>query len=96
MDDRVPCVRWAAMHALTCHDCGEESCLNDPAVLERIAHHARADESMQVRRHAAISLGFTRTAFAAGVLRELIAVQPEPKFQNMARWALRHCETGKR
>jgi len=96
MDDRVPRVRWAAMHALTCHDCGEASCISDPALLARIADHARADESTQVRRHAAVSLGFTRTDYAAGVLKELIAAQPEPKFQMMARWALRYCETGKR
>lgn len=96
MEDRAPRARWMAMHALTCHDCNEASCTADPAILERIAHHARADESMKVRRHAALSLGFSRTPYAAGVLRELIAIEPEPRFQNMARWALRYCETGKR
>lgn len=96
MEDSAPRVRWMAMHALTCHDCNEASCATDPAILERIAHHARADESMRVRRHAAISLGFTRTLYAAGVLRQLLEAEPEPKFQMMARWALRYCETGKR
>lgn len=96
MEDRAPRVRWMAMHALTCHDCSDASCTTDPAILARIAEHARHDENMRVRRHAAISLGFTRTPFAAGVLRELIAAEPEQKFQNMARWALRYCETGKR
>lgn len=96
MEDRAPRVRWMAMHALTCHDCNEASCATDPAILERIAHHARADENMRVRRHAAVSLGFSRTPYAAGVLRELLQAEAEPKFQMMARWALRYCETGKR
>jgi len=93
IDDPIPRVRWAAMHALTCHDCGEETCWDDPA---RIAAAARTDPNLKVRRHAAISLGFTRTPFAAAVLKELIAAEPEPKFQSMARWALRFCETGRR
>jgi hypothetical protein len=95
MNDPAPRVRWMAMHALTCHDCSEATCANDPALHERIAWHAEADGSIKVRRHAAIALGFTRTPFAAQTLRALLESQPDPKFQAMARWALRYCETGK-
>lgn len=88
MDDPVPKVRWMAMHALTCHACSEETCVDDPELHRRIAQHALADESIQVRRHAAYALGQTRTPFAAEVLSGMLGKESDPALLRAVRWAL--------
>ncbi len=56
MSDPVPRVRWMAMHALSCHACGEKPDALEAEVRARIGEAARADPSPQVRRQAAVAL----------------------------------------
>ena len=88
MDDAVPRVRWMAMHALTCHACNPETCPHDPALVARIAHHARADESMAVRRHATIALGLSRNRAIEPVVRDILATVTDKRHRRAAQFAL--------
>ncbi len=92
MDDPVPRVRWMAMHALSCHACGEETVSPDPAVEARIAAAALTDPSIRVRRNAAGALGLARRPSAVPTLRRLLAAETDAKLRNMAAWALDQCE----
>lgn len=86
MEDPVPRVRWIAMHALSCHACGEKPAALEPEVGARIVRAALGDPSIKVRRHAVISLGL---AGARGdLLRELAASDPDAKLRRNAEWAL--------
>ena len=52
LDDRVPRVRWHALHALECDVCkGGESLLDDP-ILAKIRELAEQDENKRVRAYA--------------------------------------------
>ena len=46
-----------AMHALSCHACGEKPGALEDAIRDRIITAATSDPSPQVRRHAAVALG---------------------------------------
>jgi HEAT repeat protein len=56
MSDPVPRVRWMAMHALSCHACGEKPDALEAEVRARIGDAARLDPSPRVRRQAAVAL----------------------------------------
>ena len=88
MDDPVPRVRWMAMHALTCHDCNEATCPDDPKLIEEIIHHLHHDESIKVRRHAAIALGEAGGIGARATLEAVVAEAADPGLVRFARYAL--------
>jgi HEAT repeat protein len=88
MRDPVPRVRWMAMHALTCHACGSDSCADDPELLAEIALHARADESIKVRQHATIALGLSGYRPIEPVVRDILATAENQRVRNAARYAL--------
>ena len=88
MEDPVPRVRWMAMHALTCHDCGEATCPNDPELVERILHHLHHDENIRVRRHAAIALGEAGGIGAKATLEAVVADAADPGLRRFAEYAL--------
>lgn len=56
LDDPVPRARWMAMHALSCHACGDKPAALEDPLRERIAAAALSDPSPKVRRHAAVAL----------------------------------------
>ena len=87
MDDAVPRVRWIAMHALSCHACGEKPDGLEASIRARIMHAASNDPSPQVRRHAAVALGLAHAAGAAPVLNDMLARETDAKTLRMAGWA---------
>jgi hypothetical protein len=87
MGDPVPRVRWIAMHALSCHACGEKPDALEAAIRERIIDAAANDPSPQVRRHAAVALGLAHEASAVPVLDAILAEEPDAKTRRMASWA---------
>ncbi len=89
MDDPVPRVRWIAMHALTCHGCNPETCIEDPELIARIDEAARQDESLRVRFHATIALGLSKSALARPLLEQLRATAPDAKLRRAAEYGLR-------
>ena len=92
LGDPVPRVRWMAMHALSCHACGEETVSDEPAVKAAIARAALEDPSIQVRRHATTALGLNGGAEAAAVLRTLLACETDATLRRNAVQALRRRE----
>ena len=96
MDDPVPRVRWMAMHALSCHVCGAETCSDAPEIRERIAASARGDANVQVRRQAAIALGLMKAPEGEAALREIIASEADESVVRAARWALPKCVSGRK
>jgi HEAT repeat protein len=88
MGDPVPRVRWIAMHALSCHACGEKKPggLEDD-VRERIIDAMQHDPSPYVRRHAAVALGVAHETSAAPMLREQLARETDPKLRRALAWA---------
>jgi HEAT repeat protein len=88
MNDPVPRVRWMAMHALTCHACGEATCTDDPELIEEIVAHARGDASIKVRQHATIALGLSGYRPIEPVLREILATAEDRRIQNAAKFSL--------
>jgi hypothetical protein len=89
MDDPVPRVRWMAIHALTCHDCNEATCPDDPELLERITHHLHHDESAKVRFHAAIALGEAGGIGARATLEAVVAEAADPRLKRAAAYGLK-------
>lgn len=87
MDDPVPKVRRMAMHALSCHACGEKPGKLEADVRERIMRAAAGDPSPQVRRHAAVALGLAHELRAAPVLDAMLAHEADGKTLRMAAWA---------
>ena len=87
MDDPVPRVRWMAMHALSCHACGEKPDGLEAAIRERIIDAAASDPSPQVRRHAAVALGLAHEIGAAPLLEAMLARETDAKTLRMASWA---------
>ena len=87
MDDPVPRVRWMAMHALSCHACGEKPDALEGAIRERLIAAACSDPSPQVRRHAAVALGLAHETSAAPVLEAILARETDAKTLRMAGWA---------
>lgn len=88
MDDPVPRVRWMAMHALSCHACGEKAEALEGPVLDRIIAATGADPSPQVRRHAAVALALAHAAGVAPSLRERLEHETNRKVQRGLAWAL--------
>jgi hypothetical protein len=87
MDDPVPRVRWIAMHAISCHACGEKPGALEADVRERIIAAAASDPSPQVRRHAAVALGLAHESRAAPVLEAMLERESDAKTLRMASWA---------
>ncbi len=87
MDDPVPRVRWMAMHALSCHACGEKPGGLEAAIRERIIDAVVGDPSPQVRRHAAVALGLAHEVSAAPVLEAMLGRETDAKTRRMAAWA---------
>lgn len=92
MDDRTPRVRRMAMHALSCHACGDGTVTLDPAIVERILVAADADPSPRVRRNAAVALGLGSAPGVAERLRDLLDRSEDRRFRQMAAWAITECE----
>lgn len=88
MEDPVPRVRWMAMHALSCHACGEKPDVMEADVSARIAQAAAGDPSIKVRRHAVIALGLAGDGGAAPLLRQLAQIDADIKVRRNAAWAL--------
>jgi hypothetical protein len=86
MEDPVPRVRWMAMHALSCHACGDKPEALEAEVRARIARAAVDDPSVKVRRNAVVALGLAGAA--ADLLRELAASDADFKLRRNAEWAL--------
>lgn len=86
MEDPVPRVRWMAMHALSCHACGEKPEALEAEVGARIARAAMHDPSIKVRRHAVVALGLAGAG--AELLRDLAASDADVKLRRNAEWAL--------
>jgi hypothetical protein len=86
MEDPVPRVRWMAMHALSCHACGDKPGALEPEVEARIGRAALGDPSIKVRRNAVLALGTARAH--ADLLRELAATDADVKVRRNAEWAL--------
>ncbi len=87
MEDPVPRVRWMAMHALSCHACGEKPETLEAEVSARIARAAVHDPSIKVRRNAVVALGLA--GVGAELLRELAAGDADFKLRRNAEWALK-------
>ena len=88
MDDPVPRVRWMAMHALSCHACGDKAGPLEPHIRDRIAAAAERDPSVHVRRHAAMALTLAREASAAPVLRDMLERETDARLRRSVEWAL--------
>jgi hypothetical protein len=88
MDDPVPRVRWMAMHALSCHACGEKPGALEVGIRERIVEAARADPNVRVRFHAANALALAGETSAVPVLREVLTRETNPRLLRGAAWAL--------
>ena len=88
MEDRKPRVRWMAMHALSCHACGEKPDAMESEVRARIVAAALTDPSIKVRRQAVISLGLAGEGAAAPTLRDLAQTDVDFKVRRNAEWAL--------
>ncbi|MGH6986448.1 MAG: HEAT repeat domain-containing protein [Caulobacteraceae bacterium] len=91
MEDRVPRVRWMAMHALSCHACGEGSVSLAPEIVGRICEAVRSDPSPRVRRNAAIALGISANPAAAATLADILVKENDPKVAQWAEWAFDRC-----
>lgn len=87
MDDPVPRVRWMAMHALSCHACGEKPAALEADIRRRIMRAAASDPSPQVRRHAAVALGLAHDIGAAPMLDAMLERETDAKTLRMAGWA---------
>jgi hypothetical protein len=92
LDDPVPKVRWMAMHALTCEECGPETCSSDPELIARIAEHAKSDPSIQVRRHASAALGLAGWPTYLPTLRQILATATDPQLRRAAEFGIRAIE----
>jgi HEAT repeat protein len=66
LDDPVPKVRAAAIHALSCHACSDaKPAALEPELAARIAAAALSDASRKVRLHASVALGLRPAKAAA-------------------------------
>jgi len=88
MDDAIPRVRWMAMHALSCHACGEKPYALEADIRARIVEAAATDPSPHVRRHAAGALAAAGDPVALPVLRALKAKERDPNVSRSVAWAL--------
>jgi len=88
MDDPAPRVRWMAMHALSCHACGDKPEGLEAHVQGRIIAAATKDPNRKVRFHAthALAAGAVRAAIPA--LLEIRAHETDTKLRDAARYAL--------
>jgi HEAT repeat protein len=88
MNDPVARVRWMAMHALSCHACGEKPGALEADIRERVIEAARSDPSVRVRQHAATALALAHETSAVPVLREMLARETNAKVLRGVTWAL--------
>ncbi len=88
MEDPVPRVRWMAMHALSCHACGEKAGPLEDHIRERIVAAALGDPSVHVRRHAAVALALAHETTAAQALRQMLARETDRRLLTGVTWAL--------
>ena len=92
MDDPVPRVRWAAIHAVSCHACGDKAEALEEHVRAKIIAAVTGDPSRRVRFHAthALANAHDRASKRASipVLFEIRAHETDTKLRDAARWAL--------
>jgi hypothetical protein len=88
MDDAAPSVRWMAMHALSCHACGDKPGQLEDHVRERIIAAATGDASRKVRFHATHALAAGNVRAAIPALLEVRAHETDTKLRDAARYAL--------
>jgi HEAT repeat protein len=88
MDDAVPRVRWMAMHALSCHACGEKAGALEDHIRQRMLAAAKSDPSPDVRRHAAAALALAHDVRSAPALREVLHHETDGKVRRGVAWAL--------
>jgi hypothetical protein len=88
MEDGVPRVRWMAMHALSCHACGENAGPLEGPIRERIVAAALGDPSVHVRRHAAVALALAHETSAAPVLSQMLERETDRRLRVGVTWAL--------
>lgn len=95
MDDPVPRVRWMAMHALSCHACGEGLGEIGAPIMQRVARAAMSDPSIQVRRHAAIALGLSGWPDGTPIAKRILAETTDPGLRRAAWFAVTKLEPTK-
>ncbi len=88
LEDPVPRVRWMAMHALSCHACGEKPDTLEVFIRARIVEAAESDPSSHVRRHAAGALAAAGDVGAVPVLRALQDRERDPHVLRSLKWVL--------
>jgi hypothetical protein len=88
MDDPVPRVRWMAMHALSCHACGDKPAELEAEIRARILEAVASDPSPNVRRHAAVALALAHETAAAPILEAMLATELSRKLRIGVAWAL--------
>lgn len=88
MDDTAPKVRWMAMHALSCHACGDKPEKLEDHVRDRIIAAAIGDPNRKVRFHATHALAAANVRAAIRPLLEVRANETDTKLRDAARYAL--------
>lgn len=88
MDDPVPRVRWAAIHALSCHACGEKPGALEEYVRAKIIAAVTGDPSRKVRFHATHALAAAGDRASIPLLLEIRAHETDTKLRDAARYAL--------
>jgi hypothetical protein len=88
MDDPAPRVRWMAMHAVSCHACGDKPEQLEDHVRDRIIAAATGDPSRKVRFHATHALAAGKVRAAIPALLEIRAHETDTKLRDAARYAL--------
>jgi hypothetical protein len=88
MDDPVPRVRWAAIHAVSCHACGERSGALEEHVRLRIVAAVTGDPSRKVRFHATHALAAAGDRASIPLLLDIRAHETDTKLRDAARYAL--------
>jgi len=88
MDDPVPRVRWAAIHAVACHACGEKPAALEEHVRAKIVAAVTGDPSRKVRFHATHALAVAGDRDSIPLLLEIRAHEADTKLRDAARYAL--------
>jgi hypothetical protein len=89
--DPVPRVRWMAMHALSCDACKAKRPAAEKA-FDRACELALGDESVQVRRHAAVAVGQLGGPKAAKVLEQIERTDTDEVVRRNARGMLKQLQ----
>ena len=88
MDDPVPRVRWGAIHAVSCHACGEKPGALEEHVRAKIIAAVTGDPSRKVRFHATHALAAAGDRASIPLLLEIRAHETDTKLRDAARYAL--------